>query len=138
MSKALQFIQAVARKLISMRGEGIASIGNKMQAEAKAGEIAAMFQESGLPLSRLDQFIRSEKDVIKYLNIIEESKKTKVKQSIQPESLMKSQNPADVFDLKGNRIKNTDNIMGGQEIPTGSKTLNSVQKKKVCLVMNMK
>jgi hypothetical protein len=104
MSKALQFIQAVARKLISMRGEGIASIGNKMQAEAKAGEIAAMFQESGLPLSRLDQFIRSEKDVIKYLNIIEESKKTKVKQSIQPESLMKSQNPADVFDLKGERI----------------------------------
>jgi hypothetical protein len=130
MSKALQFIQAVARKLISMRGEGIASIGNKMQAEAKAGEIAAMFQESGLPLSRLDQFIRSEKDVIKYLNIIEESKKTKVKQSIQPESLMKSQNPADVFDLKGNRIKNTDNIMGGQEIPTGSKTLNSVPEKK--------
>jgi hypothetical protein len=130
MSKALQFIQAVARKLISMRGEGIASIGNKMQAEAKAGEIAAMFQESGLPLSRLDQFIRSEKDVIKYLNLIEESAKSKVKQSIQPKPLMKSQNPADVFDLKGNRIKNTDNIMGGQEIPTGSKTLNSVPEKK--------
>jgi hypothetical protein len=104
MSKALQFIQAVARKLISMRGEGIASIGNKMQAEAKAGEIAAMFQESGLPLSRLDQFIRSEKDVIKYLNIIEESKKTKVKQSIQPESLMKSSKSGDVIDFPPERI----------------------------------
>jgi hypothetical protein len=27
-----------------------------------------------------------------------------------------NQKPADVFDLKGNRIKNTDNIMGGEEI----------------------
>ena len=64
--KALQFIQAVARKLLSKRSEGIASIGNKMQAEAKAGEIAAIFQESGLPMNRLDDFIRSEKDVVKY------------------------------------------------------------------------
>jgi hypothetical protein len=47
---------------------------------------------------------------------LKESAKSKVKQSIQPKPLMKSQNPADVFDLKGNRIKNTDNIMGGKEI----------------------
>ena len=27
-----------------------------------------------------------------------------------------NQKPADVFDLKGNRIKNTDNIMGGKKL----------------------
>jgi hypothetical protein len=116
MKKAIDFISAVARKILSMRGKGIASIANRSDAEAKAGEIAAIFQQSGLPMNRLDEFIKSEKDVTKYLNLIEESAKSKVKQSIQPKPLMKSQNPADVFDLKGNRIKNTDNIMGGEEI----------------------
>ena len=134
MSKALQYIHAVARKFLTKKGEGITSIGNRMQAESKASEIASIFQESGLPLSRLDEFIKSEKDVIKYLNIIEESAKSKVKQSIQPKPLMKSQNPADVFDLKGNRIKNTDNIMGGQELPGeinifSNKYLNDLDKK---------
>ena len=122
--KALQFIQAVARKLLSKRSEGIASIGNKMQAEAKAGEIAAIFQESGLPMNRLDDFIRSEKDVVKYLNIIEESKKKPLVKfdnddlsTMSPDSaegkriseLLMGPKKADVFDLKGNRIKNTDN-----------------------------
>ncbi len=45
-----------------------------MRAEAKASEIATTFQESGLPLSRLDEFIKSENDVVKYLNIIESKK----------------------------------------------------------------
>jgi hypothetical protein len=130
MPKTIDFILAVARKILSMRGKGIASIANRSDVESKAGEIAAIFQQAGLPMNRLGEFIKSEKDVTKYLNIIEGSAKSKVKQSIQPEPLMKSQNPADVFDLKGNRIKNTDNIMGGQEIPTGSKTLNSVPEKK--------
>jgi hypothetical protein len=130
MPKTIDFILAVARKILSMRGKGIASIANRSDVESKAGEIAAIFQQAGLPMNRLGEFIKSEKDVTKYLNIIEGSAKSKVKQSIQPKPLMKSQNPADVFDLKGNRIKNTDNIMGGQEIPTGVKTLNSVPEKK--------
>ena len=71
MKKAIDFISAVARKILSMRGKGIASIANRSDAEAKAGEIAAIFQQSGLPMNRLDEFIKSEKDVVKYLNIIE-------------------------------------------------------------------
>jgi len=74
MSKALQFIHAVARKFLAKEGEGITSIANRMRAEAKASEIATTFQESGLPLSRLDEFIKSENDVVKYLNIIESKK----------------------------------------------------------------
>ena len=117
-----------------MRGKGIASIANRSDVESKAGEIAAIFQQAGLPMNRLGEFIKSEKDVTKYLNIIEGSVKSKVKQSIQPKPLMKSQNPADVFDLKGNRIKNTDNIMGGQELPGeinifSNKYLNDLDKK---------
>ena len=80
MSKALQFIHAIARKLLSKRGKGIASIGDRMQAEAKAGEIAETFRLSGLTPDKWDEFIKSENDVVKYLNIIESSKKPKVKQ----------------------------------------------------------
>jgi hypothetical protein len=97
MPKTIDFILAVARKILSMRGKGIASIANRSDVESKAGEIAAIFQQAGLPMNRLDEFIKSEKDVTKYLNIIEGSAKSKVKQSIQPEPLMKSQNPAAVF-----------------------------------------
>ena len=74
--RALQFINAVARKLLVPKGKGITSIANRMQAEAKAGEIAETFRLFGLPLERLDDFIKSEKDVIKFLNIIESSKPT--------------------------------------------------------------
>jgi hypothetical protein len=116
MPKTIDFILAVARKILSMRGKGIASIANRSDVESKAGEIAETFRLSGLTPDKWDEFIKSENDVVKYLNIIEGSTKTKVKQSIQPKPLMKSQNPAAVFDLKGNRIKNTDNIMGGKEI----------------------
>ena len=75
--KALQFIQAVARKLLAKPakpGEGIITIGNRMQAEAKAGEIAETFRASGLTPDKWDDFLKSEADVKKYLNIIESSK----------------------------------------------------------------
>jgi hypothetical protein len=87
-----------------MRGKGIASIANRSDVESKAGEIAAIFQQSGLPMNRLDEFIKSEKDVTKYLNIIEGSAKSKVKQSIQPKPLMKSSKPGDVIDFPPERI----------------------------------
>ena len=121
MSKALQFIHAVARKFLAKEGEGITSIANRMRAEAKASEIATTFQESGLPLSRLDEFIKSENDVVKYLNIIE-SKKSEATSNNMMDIVrrgvdkFKTKKSADVLDLKGNRIKNTDNIMGGEEI----------------------
>ena len=130
MPKSIDFILAVARKLLSKRGKGIASIANRSDVEAKAGEITAIFQQSGLPINRLDEFIKSEKDVTKYLNLIEESAKSKVKKSIQPKPLIKSQKPADVFDLKGKKIKNTDNIMGGEEIGLGKIDLPEIPKPK--------
>jgi hypothetical protein len=100
MPKTIDFILAVARKILSMRGKGIASIANRSDVESKAGEIAAIFQQAGLPMNRLGEFIKSEKDVTKYLNIIEGSAKSKVKQSIQPKPLMQSSKSGDVIDLK--------------------------------------
>ena len=49
-----------------------------MQSEAKAGEIVAMLQQAGIPMNQLDDFIRSEADVAKFLNIIEAASKPKV------------------------------------------------------------
>ena len=68
--RALQFINAVARKLLVPKGKGITSIANRMQAEAKASEIAETFRLSGLTPDKWDDFIKSEADVKKYLNII--------------------------------------------------------------------
>ena len=73
---ALKFIQIIARKKAAEQGgKGITTIANKMQAEAKAGEITETFRAAGLPLENLDTFIKSEKDVTKYLNIIESTRK---------------------------------------------------------------
>jgi len=76
---ATKFIQGVARKsLTKNQGSGITTIASAMQAEAKAAEIVALFQKAGIPMNQLDDFIRSEADVLKFLNIIEAASKPKV------------------------------------------------------------
>ena len=78
---ALKFIQLVARKKAAEQGgKGITTIGNRMNAEAKAGEIAETFRLSGLTPDKWDDFIKSEKDVLKYLNIFEATNKQALKQ----------------------------------------------------------
>jgi len=117
---ALKYIHAVARKILAKRGKGIASIASKGEAESKAGEIAAIFQQSGLPMNRLDEFIKSEKDVTKYLNLIEEAtKKPLVKfdnddlSTMSPDSvegrrisdlLLRKKKSGDVIDFPPERI----------------------------------
>ena len=79
---ALKFIQIIARKKVAEQGgKGITTIANKMQAEAKAGEIAETFRASGLTPDKWDQFIKSEKDVTKYLNIIESTRKQAIEEA---------------------------------------------------------
>ena len=80
---AIKFIQSVARKsLTKNQGSGIRSIPSAMEAEAEAGSIAAIFQQAGLPLNRLDDFIRSEADVLKYLNIIKNAKPVSTQEKV--------------------------------------------------------
>jgi hypothetical protein len=76
---AIKFIQGVARKsLTKNQGSGITTIPGAMQSEAKAAEIVALLQKAGIPMNQLDDFIRSEADVLKFLNIIESASKPKV------------------------------------------------------------
>jgi hypothetical protein len=76
---AIKFIQAFAKKsLTKNQGSGIINLPGAMQSEAKAGEIVAMLQQAGIPMNQLDDFIRSEADVAKFLNIIEAASKPKV------------------------------------------------------------
>ena len=57
---AINIIQKLARKLLARESKGITKIPTTMSAEAKAGEIAARLQDAGLPLNRVDDFIKSE------------------------------------------------------------------------------
>ena len=83
---AIKIIQNLARKsLIKDQGSGIRSIPNRMEAEAAAGSIVAILQNAGLPLQQLDDYIRSEKDLLKYLNIIKNANKPRVIAADSPE-----------------------------------------------------
>ena len=76
---AIKIIQGYSRKLLTTnRGSGIINLPGAMQTEAKAGEIVALLQRAGIPMNQLDDFIRSEADVAKFLNIIEAASKPKV------------------------------------------------------------
>ena len=84
---ALKFIQLVARKKAAQKGgEGITTIANKLVAEGKVGEIAETFRLSGLTPDKWDNFIKSESDVLKYLNIIESTQKQAVKEATKTSS----------------------------------------------------
>ncbi len=76
---ALKIIQAYAKKSLTKdKGSGITTLPSQFMAESKAGEIAAILQQAGMPLQQLDNFIRSEKDLLKFLNIIENANKPRV------------------------------------------------------------
>ena len=72
---AIKIIQAYAKKsLTKNQGSGITTLPSQFMAESKAGEIAAILQQAGMPLQQLDNFIRSEADLVKFLNIIKNAK----------------------------------------------------------------
>ena len=113
---AINIIQRVARKLLTQnQPKGVITIPNRMTAEAKAGEIAATLQRAGLSMNRFDDFITSETVLIRLLNQIEAFEKKNLADNIR--SGIRNTESAKVFDLKGKRIKDTDNIMGGEEMP---------------------
>ena len=119
---AIKFIQKLARKLVAQESKGITKIPTPMAAESKAGEIAAILQNAGLPFERMDEFIKSEKDLVKYLNIIESTRKSYRPRVYSGQEAMDQLNQlfpkkGEVFDMTGKRIRNTDRLMGGKEIP---------------------
>ena len=76
---ALRFFHSLARKnLTKNQGSGIITIPNRMTSESEASGMIQTIVDSGLPLEKFDQFIKSEEDILKYLNIIKNANKQKV------------------------------------------------------------
>ena len=115
---ALEIIQALGRKIAAKKEktpEGITQIQPQIYAESEAGSIAQTLVNAGLPVERFDEFITSEADVVRLLNQIKALEKKNLADNIR--SGITNTESAKVFDLKGRQIKNTDNIMGGEELP---------------------
>ena len=109
---AVNFITSLARKLLAKESKGITKIPTQMAAEAKAGEIAAILQDAGLPLNRADEFIKSEQDLVRILNMIEST--PPVMREVP--SGIRNTKTAKVMDMEGKEIKDTKNIIGGKEL----------------------
>ena len=100
----------------SISEEGIMTIPNKQRVEKMAVSLYEDFQKAGVP----DDILKTENDIkVFHHKIAEINNENMAKQFdtlISESTLFNPKKPADVFDLKGNKIKNTDNIMGGEEI----------------------
>jgi hypothetical protein len=141
--KALIFIQSLARKSLTKgQGSGITKIPSAMQAEAKASEIFTNLVEAGLKPEMMDDFIRSEADVAKYLNILDAYKANQLKNTRaiaadSPEGKKITEalfgKRGEVVDMKGNVIPEGSGIMGGESIESlmksGDVTKGTVTKK---------
>jgi hypothetical protein len=138
--KALIFIQSLARKSLTKgQGSGITKIPSAMQAEAKASEIFTNLVEAGLKPEMMDDFIKSEADVAKYLNILDAYKRERMKPIPADSPRGREITEAlfgkrgEVVDMKGNVIPEGSGIMGGESIESlmksGDVTKGTVTKK---------
>ena len=111
---AVSFITSLARKLLARESKGITTIPNRMSVESKAGEIAATLQDAGLPLNRADEFIKSEQDLTRILNLIEST--PPIKKEVP--SGIRSTKSAKIMDMEGKEIDPRSKIMGGKQSET--------------------
>jgi hypothetical protein len=135
--KALIFIQSLARKSLTKgQGSGITKIPSAMQAEAKASEIFTNLVEAGLKPEMMDDFIKSEADVAKYLNILDAYKRERMK-PIPADSPRGREITEALFgkrgtvvDMKGKVIPKGSGIMGGESIESLMKSEDVTKKSK--------
>jgi hypothetical protein len=118
---AINIIKAYAKKsLTKNRGSGIMELPSDMVAESRAGEIAAILQKAGLPINQLDDYIRSEADLLKFLNIIEASSKPRVIPATSAEGKAITEKlfgkKGEVVDMTGKKIDTSQGIMGGKSV----------------------
>jgi len=137
---ALKYILNVARKsLVKDQGSGIMKVPGRMDAEAKASEIVTRLTNAGLDLGKMDDFIRSEADVAKYLNILEAAKRERMRPipADSPEGRRITEQlfgkRGEVVDMTGKKIDTRKGIMGGKSIEdlmdSGQVTKGTVTKK---------
>ena len=111
---AISFILSLARKLLARESKGITTIPNRMAVEQKAGEIATTLQNAGLPLNRADEFIKSEQDLTRILNMIEST--PPIMKEVP--SGIRNTKTAKIMDMEGKEINPRSKIMGGKQSET--------------------
>jgi len=111
---AINFILSLARKLLARESKGITTIPNRMAVEQKAGEIATTLQNAGLPLNRADEFIKSEQDLTRILNMIEST--PPIMKEVP--SGIRNTKTAKIMDMEGKEINPRSKIMGGKQSET--------------------
>ena len=131
---AIKIIQAFAKKSLTKdKGSGITSLPSQFMAESKAGEIAAVLQKAGIPIEQLDNFIRSEKDLIKYLNIIEATSKPNYTVFSGQEAMDQLNKlfpkKGEVVDMSGKKLDPGKPIMGGTQEDTVSGIMTQVDER---------
>ncbi len=135
---ALRFFHSLARKnLTKNQGSGIITIPNRMTSESEASGMIQTIVDSGLPLEKFDQFIRSEDDILKYLNIIKNANKQRVIPADSPEGRQITEQlfgkKGEVVDMTGKKIDTRKGIMGGKSVEelmdSGQVTKGTVTKK---------
>ncbi len=118
---ALRFFHSLARKnLTKNQGSGIITIPNRMTSESEASAMIQTIVDSGLPLEKFDQFIRSEDDILKYLNIIKNANKQRVIPADSPEGRGITERlfgkQGEVVDMAGKKLDTSQGIMGGKSV----------------------
>ena len=117
---AIKIIQALGRKIAAKKAktpEGITQIQPQIYAESEAGSIAATLQDAGIPLDKLDDFIKSEQDLVRILNLIKSRNETMSIGEARGSGI-KSTKSAKIMDMEGKEIDPRSKIMGGKQAET--------------------
>ena len=97
----------VAKALFKQKG----AIANNKAVDFSANALETRLKNFGVDVNA----IQNEKQLNEILAIIKQREDDMFAQQFG--DVLKRRKSADVFDLKGKKIKNTDNIMGGEELP---------------------
>ena len=120
---AIKIIQAFARKsLTKNQGSGIISLPSDFMAAEKAAQIELLLSKAGIPTNQLDDFIRSEADLLKYLNIIENANQPKVFSGQEAMDKLNKLFPkkGEVVDMSGKKLDAGKPIIGGTQDDSAS------------------
>ena len=100
----------------SISEEGIMTIPNNQRVEKMAQSLYKDFKEAGVP----DNILKTENDIKVFHHKIAEINNDNIARQfdtlMSESTLFNPKKSADVFDLKGNKIKNPKNILGGEEL----------------------
>ena len=115
-----ELFELYVKRLIMKGGQGIKQIPNKDRVKLMADNLYKDFKKAGIP----DEIIQTENDIKVFHHKIAEVQQENAIRAISADSAegrkitegLFGKPKAQVFDLKGNKIKNPQNMMSGEEI----------------------